>query len=1215
MATVDYSQTTEDHQSFLVLIRQIGSKMLRKHFNQCWDRISQLECIAIPGQGRDMWVRYKGHYSKENNEFGDFQAHRKALGLLSVGRCSTEREFDELYQCYRNEKEIYSSTMINSRLVVFGMNVDGSPLTEEQRNKIRDISPPPLTLKIDDSLTDSTDKLINEKLAMNNTGNAKIVPENNDPLRSNFKKSELKHLDKNSINVIESSKTSVQKTHSNSVSNEGASSEVLFYPDIDNCEDLEEKVREFLTSIFFVLDGKRLDRSFERADKMQFLHAPFEKKDLVGIDMDTKSFKKKCQGRLRKHLADLCLQAGLPGEAMLHYSTALDMLKPVNDSLWIGACYEGLCAASVISTYVRTPSNSLPMRRNASFSLKRGKTAIQEPALGARSAATMRSYTNGLQDLPESANRTCLNPDDIIEKYKDALTYYSKIKNAGIIEMEASVKACRVLIMQRKYLQASDFLQNVIYINLSLSDEDKIQRYGTLSQLYSQINFKRKSAFYKRVSAMQCVAPNNPKQNWHQCYYLLIQALEGYKIILDPKQMRTHGGKLMGWPVIQIRVLQELIFSAKKMGHPQLAIRHTMLLLFTLMDHLGPQEKREITSSLENLSKLCEATMQALSLENGIIVPPVPLTNVPFVKSFKLMPLQPHLEPRQMDKTGDGLNNGVFIFTPIKLGDDSDSSTTKADCDFSWVEGDISEVHLNVSSPMPDELKIAQLGLLTEGVEMETFPSSPSIPAEAGNYLVKIITRPTSTGELIVSGYTTKVFGVKSSCRLRDCPKIPQTYFKVKVVPALPQIQLSTSLAKAASFLPFGEEANVVTSGTATLFCGQSMECQVQIKSCGKHLVDLVSVTLESTKESKDLVGEVFQWNHENIQSQLPLQVSSLLSFTLALNGVGDFLVPRHSTREVTEASEEEEPNTGEAKCVEAILKVEYSGGPGYEEGYCRCCSVALSIDIQPSVVFHKWDVLPSESADHCHLVFDVQNVSGHQLKLQCSSQNIFLEQKQIQRFSIHTERLKPPSENQKNPKQFTISTSTHSTNSQTNVDSFSLHLAKFVDIQWSIPALQLTGKVDINHLEWTSAQKQLVCMSPVSWDVRINEQLLTPLRIGALEFRAGEVIEVGVEVNVKQAISDEEVLSGVLSVSSCQDCDNVKCCSDISHQVATLGCPSLVVPKISTDQCISHSCSFLFHCTGYYRFNIEMKVRGQGRETETWQCSSVIEVCIIDPL
>ena len=41
-------------------------------------------------------------------------------------------------------------------------------------------------------------------------------------------------------------------------------------------------------------------------------------------------------GRLRKHLGDLCLQASLPGEAILHYQTALDLLRTVNDFLWMG---------------------------------------------------------------------------------------------------------------------------------------------------------------------------------------------------------------------------------------------------------------------------------------------------------------------------------------------------------------------------------------------------------------------------------------------------------------------------------------------------------------------------------------------------------------------------------------------------------------------------------------------------------------------------------------------------------------------------------------------------------------------------------------------------------------------------------------------------------------------------------------------------------------
>ena len=60
--------------------------------------------------------------------------------------------------------------------------------------------------------------------------------------------------------------------------------------------------------------------------------------------------------------------------------------------------------------------------------------------------------------------------------------------------------------------------------------------------------------------------------------------------------------------------------------------RHTTLLLFTLMDHLSAQEKREIAASLENLTATSEGTMQSLPLETGQIIPPVPLTNVPFVK-------------------------------------------------------------------------------------------------------------------------------------------------------------------------------------------------------------------------------------------------------------------------------------------------------------------------------------------------------------------------------------------------------------------------------------------------------------------------------------------------------------------------------------------------------------------------------------------------------
>lgn len=79
-----------------------------------------------------------------------------------------------------------------------------------------------------------------------------------------------------------------RRKHSNSLTKESSGSEVVFYPDLETAQDLEERLREFVTSLFFVLEGKRLDRSFERADKQQLLCAPFERKDYVGVDTDTK---------------------------------------------------------------------------------------------------------------------------------------------------------------------------------------------------------------------------------------------------------------------------------------------------------------------------------------------------------------------------------------------------------------------------------------------------------------------------------------------------------------------------------------------------------------------------------------------------------------------------------------------------------------------------------------------------------------------------------------------------------------------------------------------------------------------------------------------------------------------------------------------------------------------------------------------------------------
>ena len=48
--------------------------------------------------------------------------------------------------------------------------------------------------------------------------------------------------------------------------------------------------------------------------------------------------------------------------------------------------------------------------------------------------------------------------------------YPWQYKSAGVIELEACVKAVRVLAIQKRAMAASEFLQNAVYINLGQVD-------------------------------------------------------------------------------------------------------------------------------------------------------------------------------------------------------------------------------------------------------------------------------------------------------------------------------------------------------------------------------------------------------------------------------------------------------------------------------------------------------------------------------------------------------------------------------------------------------------------------------------------------------------------------------------------------------------------------------------------------------------------------
>lgn len=224
------------------------------------------------------------------------------------------------------------------------------------------------------------------------------------------------------------------------------------------------------------------------------------------------------------------------------------------------------------------------------------------------SSSASTPLTNNLLTLAQQEKRNLemlypanmLLASEIAPRYRDAIIQYSKYRHAGIIETEAALKAARICIEQNQNLDVAMFLQNVLYINLNMSEQERVQRFETLTELYQQIGYIRKAAFCQRLAAWRHVAQSNTNPDWGQSYRLMLESLPGHKLSLDPLEVIENEG---GWPCLQIDLLQQLVFAARRLGQNDLATRHMTFLLQTMWKHLQSSEQQEFPLQLQVLRK------------------------------------------------------------------------------------------------------------------------------------------------------------------------------------------------------------------------------------------------------------------------------------------------------------------------------------------------------------------------------------------------------------------------------------------------------------------------------------------------------------------------------------------------------------------------------------------------------------------------------------
>ncbi|XP_043922213.1 trafficking protein particle complex subunit 9-like [Protopterus annectens] len=1018
MSAPDYMQCAEDHQTLLVVVQPVGI-VPDEQFFKIYKQICVVNQISIRDSQRVLYIRYRHHYPPDNNEWGDFQTHRKVVGLISITECYSSKDWPQTCEKFHMQKEVYGATLYDSRLFVFGLQGE---ITDQPRT------------------------------------------------------------------------------------------DVAFYLSYDECNTIAKKVEDFIESLSIVLESKRLDRATDKSgDKIPLLCVPFEKKDFVGLDTDSRHYKKRCQGRMRKHVGDLCLQAGMVQDSLVHYHMAVELLRSVNDFLWLGAALEGLCSASVIHHYPggtggkyrasRSYGNSGPAEAG-----KRHRPGAQEVLIDPGALTTNGISADTSTEIGRAKN--CLSPEDIIEKYKEAISYYGKYKNAGVIELEACVKAVRVLAIQKRSMEASEFLQNAVYINLGqLSEEEKIQRYSILSELYECIGFHRKSAFFKRVAAMQCVAPTIQEPGWRACYKLLLETLPGYSLSLDPQDFNK--GTHRGWAAVQMRLLHELVYASRRMGNPALSVRHLSFLLQTMLDFLSDQEKKDVTQSLENYTSKCPGTMEVLTLPDGLKLPPVPFNKLPIVRSVKLLNLPANLRPWKVKSVlGQNMTTkSPFIYSPIIAHNRGENQQKKID--FQWVQGDVCEVQLMVYNPMPFELRVENMGLLTTGVDFEFLPAALSLPAESGLYPVTLVGVPRTPGQIIIDGYHTSVFGVSSDCLLENLPGLKTNGCTVEVIPALPRLQLTSSLPRSAHVLQPSLGNEVSTNVAVQLYNGESQKLVIKLENTGTEPLETLEVASKTTSTKEKLYGDFLSWNIEDVLSQLPLKPGKIATFTVNIKVKLDFSCqenllqdlnddgisvtglplsspfrqipkPRADTKPINPPESSKGSDLSQSKTLDAILNFKYSGGPGHEEGYYRKLALGLHIEVEPSVFFTRVSTLPATSIRQCHLLLDIFNSTEHELTISAkNNEDLVLHAAECQRMAIQVDKFNFDNLPEPQGERLLFANQKQLEEEKQLVQGFEINSK--LDIGWKIPSLKRQGEASVEGVLNQLVLEHLQ-LAPLQW-------------------------------------------------------------------------------------------------------------------------------------
>uniref|UniRef100_A0A7I4YAL2 N-acetyltransferase domain-containing protein n=1 Tax=Haemonchus contortus TaxID=6289 RepID=A0A7I4YAL2_HAECO len=1155
----------EDHRRVTILIRQVGPRNTTV-FNRIVDRLARQRSIQVSDNPkRTFHANFVTSVNAELVRFGELQAHRRVSGLIGVACAQPSTSGGAV-------RKSTSSSVDDTTLACGG-------IVERRRSSL--------------------------------SGGSTL-----EELRSNYDKVKSDYA-----HTLVDSRCILLGYDEQDVSAHFSPREIFLFNRLEESDELETGIREFMRAIYFVLESKRVDQSFEKLECPPCPILPEEEKFRVGIENKTSKMYKKCLGRSRKQNADYAMLTGLPQLALDSYAASMDLLKSSNDMLWFaGACEGWACAA--MSLLYDGLSSCTAMYRVASMTPAQMRD-ITTPSLGAAISAVAtsqhllgaslghqrhRSDENARMTVSDDSNdgtegrrsrmpwavlrgersKDKIEPSAIIEKFEQALEHYSKYSFAAMIEYDCMMKAVSLYRYQRMYVDMETFHRDHIgkYLDDSFTRFDNHTKAAICSNsaaLYREVGFRRKCSFFARLGVLFRLqiadGEQRTPQDYRAVYPILYRTLPGYGIKENVREV-AEDGVLKGPIQLQIKALHEVYTAASRAELTDAAIRHLCHLIQVYYDDMEPSLANRLFDDLQNFVRIKGSPPQLnqrISVPVGnIILPSIQLTRFPVVNDPVLCPLPPHLAPTVIQaKAGQPQ---LFIYSPFQQ--------KKVSNEIYWVVDCPGEVSILVYNCRPYELVVRELCLLADGCGFESVPVRLILPAanEGAPARIKLIGVPRFPGLLTITGYCCEVFGVKNVCKLFG-PKGP---LKVEVLPLLAVLQLESSLPRA----PIEEDLNE-RSAEITVYSGQLFEHSLTVRNTSSTIAIrkvLLQVWQPKVSGGPSMI-ELSSKDDDGSFSLAPLEEKEIkfkifgIDPTATADDEGseerivESVLPLASTlAEMTPDSEAHDliPYTGRLLTCQFLFQyIADVTGPN-EETYERTARLSIAVCVVPAVTVSAWHVLPGDGPFTRYIVVDVTNSTDNDAELVYSSNR---RMNVLPKETCRVPLLSPCCSDVAG-RAFHAATQKDSHMMQKlEVEklraTLELHVAKHLDIRWTIPAMNLEGLVPVGALlSSVSLLKQLV-LPAISLDISVNG---TPyLSEDDISVGIGEIVLIKVAV----ISSLEYDFDGIITLECYQEISSFFGTVDKSENLLVIGQRKIpfVVPRSVPHVSISSPrCELSFH-------------------------------------